>query len=113
MNLRDETCIPAQGVGPTLTSNEINGFLGELPGWELVDGDHLHKVWTFQDFGSALHWVRHAGAICEEQGHHADFQLGWGYAAATTYTHDPEGLTRSDVVLAAKFDAITDGDAHA
>jgi 4a-hydroxytetrahydrobiopterin dehydratase len=96
-----------------LTPDEINSFLGELPGWEVVDGDHLHKVWTFQDFSSALHWVRHARAIGEEQGHHADFQLGRGYASATTYTHDPEGLTRSDVVLAATFDAIANGDGHA
>jgi 4a-hydroxytetrahydrobiopterin dehydratase len=113
MELRDELCIPAQAIGPTLTPDEINSFLGELPGWEVADGDHLHKVRTFQDFSSALLWMRHAGAISEEQGHHADFQPGWGYASATTYTHDPEGLTRSDVVLAAKFDAIADGDGHA
>ena len=99
-----------EDIGANLTPDEIKDSLGVLTGWDLVDGHHLHKAWTFQDFSSALHWVRHAGAICEEQGHHADFQLGWGYAAATTYTHDQEGLTRSDVVLAAKFDAISDGD---
>jgi 4a-hydroxytetrahydrobiopterin dehydratase len=113
MELRNDSCIPAQGVGPALSSEEINGFLVELPGWEVVDGDHLHKTWTFPDFSAALHWVRHAGAICEEQGHHTDFKLGWGYAEASAHTHDPEGLTRGDVVLAAKLDAIVDGDGHA
>lgn len=113
MELRDELCIPAQGVDPSLIPTLINGFLGELPGWEVVDGDHWHKVWKHQDFSTALHWLRHTGAICEEQGHHDGFKLGWGDAAAITYTHDPEGLTRSDVVLAATFGAIVHGDDHA
>tara|TARA_B100000686_G_scaffold335055_1_gene403168 strand:- start:6636 stop:6797 length:162 start_codon:yes stop_codon:yes gene_type:complete len=46
------------------------------------------------------------GEICEEQGHHADFELGWGRVVAVIYTHKIDGLTESDFVLASKFDEV-------
>lgn len=106
MALRDKTDTPAEDDAVNLTPDEIKDSLGVLTGWDLVDGHHLHKAWTFQDFSSALDWVTHAGAICEKQGHHADFKLGWGYAEAITYTHQPEGLTSADVALATELDSI-------
>ncbi len=106
MVLPDSLDVPAEDMAVILATDEIKDSLGVLTGWELVDGHHLHKAWTFQDFSSALDWVRHAGAICEKQGHHADFKLGWGYAEAITYTHHPEGLTRADLALATELDSI-------
>jgi 4a-hydroxytetrahydrobiopterin dehydratase len=46
------------------------------------------------------------GAICEQQNHHADFELGWGRVRAVIYTHKIDGLSESDFVLAAKFDRV-------
>jgi 4a-hydroxytetrahydrobiopterin dehydratase len=51
--------------------------------------------------------VNAAGQICEQEGHHAEFSLGWGRADATIYTHKVDGLTQADLVLAAKFVGIT------
>ncbi|MGB7563872.1 MAG: 4a-hydroxytetrahydrobiopterin dehydratase [Prochlorococcaceae cyanobacterium] len=95
-----------KNVARNLTPDELEDSLGLLTGWDLVKGHHLHKSWAFQDFNSALDWVHHAGAICEKQGHHADFKLGWGYAEAITYTHEPDGLTRADIALAAELNSI-------
>ncbi|PSB39565.1 4a-hydroxytetrahydrobiopterin dehydratase [Aphanothece minutissima] len=106
MVLADQVNSSPEDIGANLTPDEIKDSLGSLPGWDLVDGHHLHKAWTFQDFSSALDWVGHAGAICEKQGHHADFKLGWGYAEAITYTHQSEGLTRADITLATELDSI-------
>jgi 4a-hydroxytetrahydrobiopterin dehydratase len=106
MALSDEICVPCLDGGPTLTAAEVAELLGEITGWEIVGTHHLHKTWSFSDFHSALNWVNRAGAICEAQGHHADFSLGWGYAEAVIYTHKADGLTRSDLVLAAKLDAM-------
>jgi pterin-4a-carbinolamine dehydratase len=33
--------------------------------------------------------------------------VGWGCVAIDIYTHNVEGITRADAVLAAKFDALT------
>ncbi len=74
--------------------------------WDVIDGHHLERVWTFRDFESALDFVNAAGAICEQQGHHADFEFGWGRVKALIWTHKIDGLTESDFILAAKFDEI-------
>jgi 4a-hydroxytetrahydrobiopterin dehydratase len=106
MALRDEVCVPCRDSGPTLDAEEISALLVELPDWDVVDGHHLHKRLAFRDFASALSWLNHAGQLCEEQGHHGDFAMGWGYVEISIHTHKAGGLTRADVVLAAKLDAI-------
>jgi len=107
MALRDETCVPCRDGGPTLEVEELVSLQAEHPDWEVIDGHHLHRRLEFADFRTALNWLNRAGAICEEQGHHGDFRVGWGYVEADIYTHKAGGLTRADAVLAAKFDAIT------
>ena len=106
MNLATQTCIPCQEGAPMLTEAELDAFMPQLPGWSVVDQHHLIRSLTFPDFQSALNWVNAAGAICESEGHHAEFSLGWGHADAVIYTHKVDGLTKADVVLAAKFNTI-------
>ena len=105
MALSQETCVPCRDGGLTLGAAEIQALLGELRGWQVEEQHHLLKRWSFNDFQSALDWLVRLGAICEQQGHHADFAVGWGYVQATVHTHKAGGLTRSDFVLAARFDA--------
>ncbi|MDE0913377.1 MAG: 4a-hydroxytetrahydrobiopterin dehydratase [Candidatus Poseidoniales archaeon] len=80
--------------------SQINGD------WNLVEVHHLERVWTFRDFLEALDFVNQAGAICETEGHHADFEFGWGRVKAIIWTHKINGLTESDFILAAKLDRI-------
>jgi len=48
------------------------------------------------------------GGISEDQGHHPDIHLSWGKVRVVILTHKIGGLTESDFVLAAKFDAATE-----
>jgi 4a-hydroxytetrahydrobiopterin dehydratase len=107
MALRDETCVPCLEGGGALNAAELADLQDELPGWKVMEGHHLHKRLVFADFVTALGWLNRAGHLCEEQGHHADFRVGWGYVESDIYTHKVEGITRADAVLAAKFDALT------
>lgn len=103
------TLHPMPGGAPTLTQAELEALLPQLPGWSVVDQHHLSRSLRFPDFQSALDWVNAAGAICEAEGHHAEFTLGWGHAEAVIYTHKVNGLTQADAVLAAKFNTIGAG----
>jgi 4a-hydroxytetrahydrobiopterin dehydratase len=105
MGLAEETCIPCLDWGPTLGNPEIAALLAELQGWQVVNGHHLQRVWSFPDFARALAWLERAAAICEQQGHHSNFQLGWGRVETRIPTHKAGGLTRADFALAARFDA--------
>jgi 4a-hydroxytetrahydrobiopterin dehydratase len=113
MALKDEICVPCREGSPTLKAEEISALLAELPDWKVVDGHHLHRRLTFADFASALAWLNLAGVLCEKQGHHGDFALGWGYVEINIHTHKTGGITRADAVLAAKLDAIYPSDLRA
>tara|TARA_B100000900_G_C20462410_1_gene667850 strand:+ start:269 stop:583 length:315 start_codon:yes stop_codon:yes gene_type:complete len=100
-------CIPCKGGVPPLSEEESGAFLSQIhEDWEVVENHHLTRTWTFPDFASALKFTNQLGEICEQQNHHADFELGWGRVVSVIYTHKIDGLTESDFVLAAKFDTI-------
>ena len=73
-------------------------------GWDVVEGHHLHRKYTFPDFRTALDFVNRVGAIAEDQGHHPDISLTWGKVEITTFTHSSGGLTDKDYILAAAID---------
>ena len=106
MALQDEGCVPCSEGGDTLALTDLALLREELPDWTIVEGHHLHRRISFVDFAGALAWLNRAGGVCEEQGHHADFRLGWGYVEIDLYTHKVDGLTRADAVLAAKLDQL-------
>ena len=91
----------------TALRTELEALKKQLPGWEVVNGHHLHRRFDFPDFVQALAFVNKVGELAEQQGHHPDILLTWGKAEVTTWTHKIDGLTESDFVLAAKIDKIT------
>ncbi len=104
--LADRSCEPCRGGVPPLAPERARELQAQIRDWALVDGHHLEKEWRFTDFAGALAFLNRAGAVCEQEGHHADFKCGWGYVRARIWTHKVDGLTESDFVLAAKFDRI-------
>ena len=104
--LADKVCIPCRGGVPPLTEAERAPLLAQLDGWQVVDGHHLSKDFRFDDFAQALDFANRAGAIAEQQAHHPELTIGWGHAKVEIWTHKIDGLTESDFVLAAKFDAL-------
>ena len=107
MNLHEKKCIACEGGVPPLTHDEIEPLYSCLnPEWEVIDAHHLRRVWTFDDFATALIFLNSAAQICEDEFHHADFEIGWGKVSTVIFTHKIDGLTESDFILAAKFDTL-------
>ena len=107
IDLSEKICIPCQGGVPPLNENEIGQFISRISSeWNVIDNHHLLREWKFKDFKSALDFTNIAGEICEEQNHHADFELSWGRVLVKIFTHKIDGLVESDFILAAKFDKI-------
>ena len=106
MPLADQSCVPCRGGVNPLKGEALDALRRELPGWDVVNEHHLHKVFQFPDFQKALEFVNRAGAVAESEGHHPDILLSWGKAEVTIFTHTIDGLTESDFVLAAKIDRI-------
>ena len=102
--LAEKDCVPCKGGVPPLKGQALEDLKKQLPGWDVVNEHHLHKLFKFPDFKQALSFVNRAGAVAEEEGHHPDLLLAWGKTEVTIYTHKIDGLTESDFILAAKID---------
>jgi 4a-hydroxytetrahydrobiopterin dehydratase len=107
--LADRNCVPCRGGIPPLKGaklEEVHQQLAEPKRWQVIDEHHLHRIYKFSDFKSALEFVNRVGALAEEQGHHPDILLAWGKVEITLWTHAVDGLTESDFILAAKIERI-------
>lgn len=101
-DLASRDCVPCRGGVPPLTPSEREPLLAQLEGWQVIDGHHLSKNYTFPNFVEALGFVNRVGKVAEENGHHPDVWLSWGKVRIDIWTHKIDGLTESDFVLAAK-----------
>lgn len=104
--LASKTCAPCNAQTPTLREDEVSHLAAEVPGWEIVEEHHLRRRYSFRNFRDALGFVNWIGELAEEQGHHPDIGVGWGYAEVRVLTHAIDGLSMNDFVLAAKIDAL-------
>ncbi|HKP72160.1 MAG TPA: 4a-hydroxytetrahydrobiopterin dehydratase [Pyrinomonadaceae bacterium] len=105
-DLASRRCLPCHGAVPRFGEKEIAKFIGELQGWEVVEGHHLKKTYAFANFRRPLAFVNSIGELAEAEGHHPDICFGWGRVEITIYTHTINGLSESDFILAAKIDQL-------
>ena len=110
MALAGKTCTPCRGGVPPLGRAGAAGYLGETPHWVLKDdATRSGRSFEFKNFAQALEFVNKVGALAEEEGHHPDISLGWGYCTVLFYTHKIKGLHENDFIMAAKTDALYEG----
>jgi 4a-hydroxytetrahydrobiopterin dehydratase len=105
-SLAGRHCVPCRGGVPPMRGEEIQEFLKEVQGWEVLEEHHLKKAFKFADFRASLEFVNRVGELAESEGHHPDISFGWGYAEIKIWTHKIDGLSESDFILAAKIDAL-------
>ena len=108
--LASKTCVPCRGGVPPLKGKELADLhqkLTEWAHWKIVNEHHITRTFTFPDFKQALAFVNRVGDVAEEQGHHPDILLTWGKVEITLWTHKVDGLTESDIIMAAKIDALS------
>jgi len=103
--------VPAQPLSssavPPVVAEPTMALLQQLdPGWTLNERGHLLRHYEFPDFAAALAFGNRIGAIAEEQGHHPDLQVVWGRCSVELWTHDTDGLTEADFLLAKKIEGV-------
>ena len=84
--------------------------LGELEGWEEVEGrDAIHKQFLFADFNEAFGFMARAALEAEKMDHHPEWLNVYNRVEVTLSTHDAGGLTERDMRLAAVMDRLAGG----
>ncbi len=106
-NLADKKCVPCRGGTPPLKGIELEKLHADVPKWTVTNEHHIHREFRFPDFKQALEFVNRVGELAENEGHHPDILLAWGKVGITLWTHKIDGLTESDLIMAAKIDRLS------
>ena len=100
-------CEACSGNTPKLNETKIIENLRKINNWSVNDQQEMiFKKFTFKSFKKALNFTNLVGKIAEEEGHHPDISLGWGYCLVMIHTHAIKGLSINDFILASKIDLI-------
>lgn len=88
-----------------LTQEEIKLALSRLAGWEVVGGK-LHREYRFHDFIEAWGFMSTAALMVQQMDHHPEWFNVYHTVKIDLVTHDAGGISRRDVELAEKLEAL-------
>ena len=89
----------------TLSDDEIDTALADLPGWEPVDGA-ITKQYRLGGFPEAVAFVVRLSFAAEAADHHPDLDIRYDKVRVTFSTHSEGGVTGKDVALATVVEAL-------
>jgi 4a-hydroxytetrahydrobiopterin dehydratase len=71
------------------------------------DGRSIVRELKFDDFGQAIAFVNRVADVAETVNHHPDILVhGWNKVRLELSTHSEDGLTQSDLDMAARIDDL-------
>jgi 4a-hydroxytetrahydrobiopterin dehydratase len=90
-----------------LTAEERDSWLSGLKGWALTrEGKAIQRTFEFGDFSEAFAFMTRVAMIAETRDHHPEWFNVYNRVEITLTTHDADGLSRHDVKMARKIDAL-------
>lgn len=107
--LHERTCVPCKGGTPPLTREHAEGFLRDVPDWEITAGPPMaiRRTLRCKNFSEACALFIRVALLCEADGHHADIRVfGWRNIEFVLSTHAIDGLSENDFVIAAKINRL-------
>ena len=80
--------------------------LTSLTGWSAAEGgrDAIRKTFRFKDFNAAFGFMSRVALMAEKFDHHPEWFNVYNRVEVTLATHDADGVTELDVLLAAFMD---------
>lgn len=88
-----------------LTEDEARTALGEIDGWELVDGK-VHRELRFSNFSEAFGFMSRVALIAEKLDHHPEWFNVWSTVRIDLTTHDVDGISDLDIDFARRVNAL-------
>ncbi len=111
-DLSTKKCLPCEIGTPPMSPKQASDMLKQVPSWFIIGNEQsssLNKItkdFKFPNFKEALKFVNKVSDIAEEEGHHPDICFTWGKVNISLMTHNANGLTENDFILASKIDKI-------
>ena len=106
-DLTNKTCIPCEGGVPTLSREEAESLLKDVPGWQLSkDADSITRRFEFKGFYKCMAFINAMAWIANAENHHPDFSAGYNFCEVNFTTHAIDGLSENDFICAAKINDL-------
>lgn len=112
MNESQAKCAACEGLTSTLSADQIQKNLRQIPGWEHVQNT-IARTFRFADFAQAMDFAKGIALIAEEENHHPELHIAWGRVTVELTTHSVGGLSLNDFIVAAKINRLWDQTEHA
>ena len=93
-----------QSSKQTLSQEELDKLLRELPEWALEEGK-LVRFWTFTNFLEAMVFVNQVALLAEQSAHHPDIDIRYNRVKLGLVSHDAGGITARDAEMACGLSA--------
>lgn len=86
----------------------INNMLNELGNsWKISQSTRLYKEYIVKDFKQALSIANDIATVAETLNHHPDLTISYGKCIVEVWSHDINGLSNKDFILAHEIESIT------
>lgn len=102
MALSDEHCVATPAK---LDKIEAEMLASELNNWIIVD-NKLEKTFRFKNFHETMAFVNAVAWVAHSEDHHPDMDVTYSRCRLVWSTHSAGGITRNDIVCAAKVDRL-------
>jgi 4a-hydroxytetrahydrobiopterin dehydratase len=100
--LAGEAC---KAGAPRIADGELNGALAQIPGWTHV-GDRIAKTFRFANYHETIAFVNAVAWIAHHADHHPDLSVHYNRCVVSYSTHDAGGVTRNDLICAARVERL-------
>jgi 4a-hydroxytetrahydrobiopterin dehydratase len=105
-DLAGRKCEACEAGTPPLSPEKASELHSQIDAdWTMAE-DRIERQFKFKNFRDAFGMATRVGLLAEQQGHHPDFEIGWGSLKLTLTTHAAKGLTDNDFIMAAKIDEL-------
>ncbi len=87
------------------SNSEIEEALKKVNGWNYTEAK-IQKKYQFKDFSEALSFLIRVGILAEKQNHHPEIWNVYNKVTLSLNTHDANGITEKDFILAESIDKL-------
>ena len=92
---------------PQLTDAECDTLLAAHPHWSIArSGKAIERSFKFANFSEAWGFMNRVALLAEAHDHHPEWFNVYNRVEITLTTHDADGLSERDAVMAAAIDAL-------
>lgn len=106
-DLAKDHCTPLKGKEHQLSRQEIEQALRHFPEWKISDTlDAISRTYSFDNYYQTMAFVNALAYVAHQQDHHPDLSVHYDKCIVHYSTHDVGGISKNDLICAAKADAL-------